>query len=194
MIKAVIFDFFGVLAVRGSVGFRQTYFADDELKMAQAKKLQDELGLGKIGYDDFVDGLAKLGGVDRDTVLKYTEDYQPNQELLDYIRAELKPAYKLGIISNAGADWVLRILGRSNTKLFNDIILSYQVEVIKPEAEIYRMSARNLGVQASECVFVDDITTYCDGARTVGMKAIWYKDFEQMKSELEKLLRSISNN
>lgn len=194
MIKAIIFDFFGVLTVRDSASFRQTYYPNDPGKTNQTKKLQDELGLGQIGYDDFISGLAKIGGVDRDTVLKYTEDYQPNLELLNYIRGKLKPNYKLGIISNAGADWVLQILGEANQKLFDDIILSYKVRVIKPESEIYEMSVRNLGVKPVESVFIDDILTYCQGAETVGMNTIWYQDFEQMKQELENILATGSNN
>ncbi|MGH7157048.1 MAG: HAD family hydrolase [Candidatus Saccharimonadales bacterium] len=194
MIKAVIFDFYGVLAVRGSASFRKRFLAADPSKDEQAKKLNDELGRGNISYDDFIDGLAKIGGVDREEVLVHTEDYTPNLELLDYVRKELKPNYKLGIISNAGADWVLRILGDDYKKLFDNIILSYEVGLIKPEPEIYEMSAKNLGVDEEECVFIDDILTYCQGAESVGMNTIWYQDFGQFKTELEKLLPPVADN
>lgn len=193
MIKAIIFDFFGVLGVRGTLSFRKTHFPDNPEKMAQAAKLQEQLGLGLISYDDFITGLAKIGGVGREEVLKYTEEYQPNSELLDYIRQELKPKYKIGIISNAGADWVLQILGKANKGLFDDIVLSYQAGYIKPDSEIYEMSAKNLGIKTTECVFVDDISTYCEGAEAVGMNTIWYRDFKQMKKELEALLPVADN-
>ncbi len=149
--------------------------------------------IGKC-YDDFISELAKLGGVDRETVLKYTEDYQPNLELLDYIREKLKSHYRLGIISNAGADWVLQIIGQENQELFDDIVLSYMTGFIKPEPEIYEMSIKNLGARAKDCVFIDDVLTYCQGAEVVGMNTIWYKDFEQMKTELEKLLAAGPND
>ncbi|MBX4197248.1 HAD-IA family hydrolase [Candidatus Saccharibacteria bacterium] len=194
MIKAVIFDFFGVLALRDSASFRQTFYADNPEKVAQTKKVQNQLGLGQIGYDDFISALAKIGGVDREEVLKYTEEYQPNLELLNYIRDQLKPNYKLGIISNAGADWVQRILGQDNQRLFDNIILSYMVGFIKPDSEIYEMSANNLGVKEEECVFIDDILTYCQGAEATGMSTIWYQDFGQMKTELEKILAASSDN
>lgn len=188
MVKAVIFDFFGVLALRGAASFRKLHLEDDPAKNSKAKKLNDELGRGNIGYDDFIDGLARLGGVGRETVLKYTEDYQPNSQLLDYIGRQLKPRYKTGIISNAGEDWVLDILGAGNVKLFDDIILSYKVGVIKPEPEIYGMSARNLGVKPAECVFIDDILRYCEGAEQVGMSSVWYQGFDGFKSQLDKIL------
>lgn len=188
MIKAIIFDFFGVLALRHSASFRQTYYPDDPEKTKRTKKVQDDLGLGVIGYDDYIDELAKIGGVDRQVVLKYTEEYQSNIELLEYIGNRLKPDYRLGVISNAGADWVLSILGPTNVDLFDDIVLSYKVGLIKPEPEIYELSAKNLGVKPAECVFIDDIATYCEGAESAGMKVVWYQNFQQMRKTLEKIL------
>ena len=190
MIKAVIFDFFGVLAVRGTASFRQTYFGSDTDKINQAKKVQESLSKGDIGYDDFITALAKIGGVDREVVLQYTENYQPNTQLLDYIRLTLRPKYKIGIISNAGADWIVKILGEVNKKLFDDIVLSYKEGFIKPDSEIYEISLKNLGAGGGECVFIDDILTYCQGAEAVGMNTIWYQDFQQMKTELQKLLNN----
>jgi epoxide hydrolase-like predicted phosphatase len=112
---------------------------------------------------------------------------------LSYIRAKLKPQFKIGIISNAGADHVDDLLG-SHVELFDDIVLSYKAGVIKPDPKIYQMSAANLAVKESECVFIDDILTYCQGAEAAGMKAIWYRDFRQMKSELEKILSADADN
>jgi epoxide hydrolase-like predicted phosphatase len=188
MIKAIIFDFFGVLGTKGLRQFKKDNFANSPGKIKESKQLQRELDTGKLGYNKFIDGLAALAGVNKDEVLKYTEEYKPNTELLNYIRAELKPKYKIAIISNAGLDWVIKIIGESNQKLFDDIILSYKVGTIKPEPKIYEMSAKNLSVKPSECVFVDDISTYCGGAEAVGMKSIWYRNFKQFKAELEKIL------
>jgi epoxide hydrolase-like predicted phosphatase len=189
MIKAIIFDFFSVLAVRNAAPFRKAYFPNDNEKNRQNQLALEQLGRGDIGYNDYIDKLAELGGVDRETVLKYTEDYHANEELLKYIRTQLKPKYKLGIISNAGQDWVLKILGKDK-QLFDNVVLSYEHGIIKPEPEIYEMSLSNLGVEAEECVFVDDILTYCQGAEQVGMNTIWFKNFEQMKKDLETILKA----
>lgn len=193
MIKAVIFDFFGVVSTRGLAQFRQDYVKGDETKNKRIRKLKDLLNVGRIGYDDFIDGLVKISGASRDIVLSYTEEYQPNSDLLDYIRARLKPKYKIGIISNSGADWVEKII-RDDKGLFDDIVLSYQTGHTKPDAKIYELSANNLGVKPRECVFIDDIERYCQGAEEVGMKAVWYRDFTSFKTELEKLLAPAADN
>jgi HAD superfamily hydrolase (TIGR01509 family) len=194
VIKAVIFDFFGVLGLRGSASFRKIFFGDDPVKFQKVEELQDQMGLGNLGYDEFIDQLAILGDVSRAQVLEYTENYQPNTELLDYIRSKLKPKYKIGIISNAGEDWVLKILGEKNIQLFDDIVLSYKAGMIKPEPGIYELSVKNLGIEPEECVFVDDILRYCQGAEQLGMNTVWYQDFERMKAGLEKILASVPDN
>jgi putative hydrolase of the HAD superfamily len=194
LIKAVIFDFFGVLAMQGAGSFRKNFYPEDNKKLAKHRQLQDLHHAGKMGYNEFIDELAKLGDTDRDTVLKFTEQYEPNYELLDYIRENLNKHYKLGIISNAGSDVVTRLLGKKYGGLFDDAVLSYKVRMIKPEPEIYELSAKNLGVITSECIFIDDISTYCEGAERTGMSSIWYRNFEQFQKELKSLLAASSND
>lgn len=114
---------------------------------------------------------------------------EPNRVLLTYIRAKLKPRYKIGIISNAAADWIGEILAREDIELFDDVVISYKVGVTKPNPAIYETSLKNLGVRADEAVYIDDIEAFCQAATAVGMQAILYQDFEQMEKELEQLLK-----
>ena len=117
---------------------------------------------------------------------------EPNKVLLTYIRAKLKPKHKIGIISNSIGDWTSEILAQ-DIELFDDVVLSYKVGVTKPNPAIYEMSLKNLGVRADESIFVEDIESYCEAAREMGMQSIHYGNFEQMESELEPLL-SVSND
>ena len=116
------------------------------------------------------------------------QEMLPNRMLLDYIKTELKPKYKIGIISNALADFLYEILPEEDVKLFDDIVLSHRAGVAKPEPAIYEMSLNNLGVRTEDAVFIDDIELFCDTAKALGMQAILYEDFEQMKTDLESLL------
>ncbi len=120
-------------------------------------------------------------------------DGAPNEPILEYIRTELKPKYKLGIISNAAADWVSETLSKEDVALFDDVIISYKAGLSKPQAAVYELSQDNLGVRADQAVFIDDIEDYCVAARSIGMKAICYKDFKQMKADLGSLLSAGPN-
>jgi HAD superfamily hydrolase (TIGR01509 family) len=182
VIKAIIFDFFGVLTLRGEMSLKQTFIGQDQAKLNQ------------ISYDEFIDQLAKISGTDRGQVLDHTENYHSDIQLLAYIRDQLKPKYKLGIISNAGENWVIKIIGQDNEQMFDDIVLSYECGMVKPQPGIYELSAKNLGVKTAECVFVDDIKTYAEAAENVGMKSIWFHDFAQFRQELERILAAGPDN
>jgi putative hydrolase of the HAD superfamily len=54
---------------------------------------------------------------------------------------------------------------------FDQVILSVEVRAMKPDPAIYRLTLDRLGVEdASRAVFVDDQTSYCDGAAAIGMQ------------------------
>jgi len=193
MIKAIIFDFFGVLVTEGFKRFCDEYFLNDPGKRRQAIELVTAHDWGKLSHEKYVSELARLAGVSEDIVHAHMGDNQPNEILLEYIKRELKPRYKIGVLSNAGDDYIHQILSSDHAKLFDDIVLSYRHGMVKPQAEIFEFAAGRLGVNLDECVFVDDSSSHCAGARAVGMQAIWYKDFGQMKRELEGILSSSAN-
>jgi putative hydrolase of the HAD superfamily len=54
---------------------------------------------------------------------------------------------------------------------FDQVILSVEVRAMKPDPAIYRITLDRLGVEdATRAVFVDDQTSYCDGAAAVGLQ------------------------
>jgi putative hydrolase of the HAD superfamily len=194
VIKAVIFDCFGVLTTEGFGLFRDKYLAHDPDKRHQANDSMDRLNSGQIPYDEFVKELAELADINKPVAEKYLSENKPNEPLFGYIRQNLKPHYKIGMLSNAGDDWLEEMFEQSDIKLFDDIVLSYKFGMIKPQPDIYALAAKRLGLTPGECVFIDDQIKHCEGARAVGMPAIIYKDLEQMKTELEKALAGGSNN
>lgn len=193
MIKAIIFDFFGVLANEGTISFSRAYYPDDRAKLLKTWELQDRLNLAAISIDEYKVHLAELGGVSQDVVSSYIDTHQPNKQLLEYIRSDLKPHYKIGILSNSGDDWTKQILGSQDLTLFDAVILSYREGYIKPDPAIYKLAADRLNISAKEAVFTDDKEKYCTAAKEIGMKAIIYKDFEQFKRELEALTAEADN-
>ncbi|HVX58406.1 MAG TPA: HAD family phosphatase [Candidatus Saccharimonadales bacterium] len=194
MIKAIIFDFFGVLVTEGFSRFCDKCFPNDQEKRRAALELVTMHDWGKLSQDEYIDGLAKLAGVDRKFVEDHMEDNQANDSLLSYIRTELKPKYKVAVLSNSGDDYLSKILEKQDAELFEDIILSYQYGLVKPQSAIFDLAASRLGVEPGECVFIDDSPTHCAGAEGVGMKTIRYDNFPQMKTDLEKILSTDANN
>ena len=78
---------------------------------------------------------------------------------------------------------------QEDLELFDDFVLSYEVKMTKPDPGIFELAASRLEVEPTECLFIDDIERYCIGAKDVGMHAINYKNFGQMCSEMEQILK-----
>ena len=76
---------------------------------------------------------------------------------------------RTAVVSNCdhGTGPVVERLGLADEA--DEVILSFEVGMAKPDPGIYRLAAERLGVPAEAAVFVDDLRGYCDGAAAVGM-------------------------
>jgi HAD superfamily hydrolase (TIGR01509 family) len=53
---------------------------------------------------------------------------------------------------------------------FDEVVLSFEVGLRKPDPAIYREALGRLDVEAGRAVFVDDQQEYCDGAASIGIE------------------------
>ena len=188
-IKAIIFDCFGVLVEDSLQTFYKTYLSDKPEIVEQIQALDHQSTEGKITYEQLLDHIATLTGIDHAEAKHFLEQNPPNLPLFDYIAKELKPHYKLGFLSNAADDWLNELFTPDRLALFDDFVLSYQHNMRKPDTAVFELAANRLGVLPSESVLVDDVEVYCQGARKVSMSAVQYVSLDQTKSELEKIIK-----
>ncbi len=184
MIKAVIFDCFGVLVRDGWLPFREQYFSHDHTLLEQVVASNKRADAGLQTHADFIREIAALANMSEQAARQQIESNPPNDQLFDWI-ANLKSNYKIGLLSNSGANWLDELFSPAQLALFDEIVLSYQVGVIKPDPVIYETIAARLGLTPDECLFIDDQTRYCEGAKAVGMQAITYIDNLQLAEELQ---------
>ncbi|MEV6286029.1 HAD family phosphatase [Kribbella sp. NPDC051770] len=71
--------------------------------------------------------------------------------------------------------------------MFDDLVISGEVGLRKPEPEIYLLAAERVGLPPAECVFVDDLELNVEAARKLGMTAIHHTAYDETKRELETL-------
>jgi putative hydrolase of the HAD superfamily len=67
---------------------------------------------------------------------------------------------------------------------FRGVLVSAEVNLLKPEPAIYRRLLSDYGLEARRSVLVDDTPRNVDGARDVGMHAIHFIDAAQCEREL----------
>ncbi|MEJ0073284.1 MAG: HAD-IA family hydrolase [Candidatus Saccharibacteria bacterium] len=189
MIKAVIFDLYGVLALNGWQAFKTKHFTDREDVWTEVFKLGRKVDAGQADYTELIRFTAEQTGESEATVRYQLEHTVVNRELLSYIRTELKPRYKLGILSNASTNKVIdELFMPEDEALFDAIVLSHHVGLTKPQAEMYHAIAARLRLRPAECLFVDDQERHAAGAEYAGMRALVYTDLPALKLGLGKLI------
>ena len=194
MLKAVIFDCFGVLATDGWLAFCETHL-QNKLERAYARDLLLQHDRGLISLDEFAHQASELTHASKEELKQVLSTHNTkNDNLLTYIGQLKKRGYKIGMLSNVGEDWLDHFLTDTERGLFDDILLSYKVGLTKPDPLIYQMSADQLDLLTQECVFIDDRMVCIDGAITAGMQGIMYEDFLQLESDLDRLLAADSKN
>ncbi|MBU3917637.1 HAD-IA family hydrolase [bacterium] len=70
-------------------------------------------------------------------------------------------------------------------ELFDEVIESSVEGIRKPDPEIYKIALSRLDVKAEECVFLDDLGVNLKPAKALGMKTIKVLTTEQALRELE---------
>lgn len=189
MIRAIIFDCFGVLYLHPSQHFYETHVPNYETLKSELNSLGEQVDYGFISQQELHSAVADLTGLTLSFVKNHVmETHQRNQSLLNYSQT-LRQKYRLGMLSNIGVGMMDSFFSEAErARFFDATVLSGDVGIIKPHPRIYELMAERLDTPVGECVMIDDIEENCAGADAAGMKAIHYTSNEQLYRDLEKLL------
>ena len=198
-IKAVIWDLGGVLLRTADLSSRQA-LADrlgkprHELEnLVFSGDSGDRAQLGEISADEHWENIRRALALDAAGIDEFRRQFwegdQLDVELIDHIRS-LRGRYKTGLLSNAFSDLrqvVTSLLNFSDA--FDDMLISAELHLMKPDPRIYQHALQRLGVAPEEAVFIDDMLRNVEGARSQGMNAIHFRQRAQALAELEGLLK-----
>lgn len=188
MIKAIIFDCFGVLINDAFEAIVNEFRLTHPKEADEIVRLVSLAGKGLIDAQVARSAEAKLLGLTSDEYInKIRTGEVKNLQLLEYIK-ELKKNYKVGLLSNVLKGGLEVRFTPDELSIFDTVVASSDVGFAKPEAQAYEITASRLGVRLEECIMIDDREDYCLGATGVGMKAIQYQSFDQMKADLEAII------
>ena len=109
----------------------------------------------------------------------------PDEEMIGAVRAAREAGMRAGLISNS---WGLGIYDRAPMDAFDEVVISGEVGLHKPEPGIYLLACERLGIAPAEGVFVDDLRENCEGAEAVGLAAILHRDTPETLARLEEIL------
>lgn len=187
MVRAIIFDCFGVLTTDSWKLFLDGLSPEADIETARESHRAYDAGLiTKQECQQAITAATGQSFVELED--SHSRNFVKNTALLDYIR-QLKQSYKIGLLSNVASSWISdTFLSDEEQRLFDTMVFSYQVGFTKPDQRIFEITCDRLGVKVQEAILVDDIDRYCAAAKELGMEAVLYKNLTQLQADLEKLL------
>ena len=198
-IKAVIFDYGGVLArtvdpeprtawerdLGLAPGTLTTVVHDERLWVAaQNGSIQSDAHWQAVG-EALGLSISQLRGL---RASFYAGDIL-NHELLARIDRLRKQGMALGLLSNFSTDLRDMLEAQNLVQRFDHIAISAEIGVTKPDAAAYQAILGMLALPASACAFIDDLPANVAAARALGMHSIVFENTASCLTALEGLLR-----
>ncbi len=120
----------------------------------------------------------------------YFSALDPNSPMVDLMRDVGARGYRMALLTNNVREW--EPSWRSMVPvddLFELVVDSAAVGMRKPDREIYELTVERLdGIDAAECLFVDDTKHNCEMAIELGMTAVHFRDNDQAIAEINAAL------
>ncbi len=96
--------------------------------------------------------------------------------------------YPLAALSNWSAETFPKVANRFPLlSLFDTLVISGEVGLIKPEPEIYHYLLRKINKKAKDCIFIDDSESNVRTAEELGFISINFSSPERLGGRLEEL-------
>ena len=186
MIRAILFDCFGVLYV----DVNQAYFEQFPQYHDELYDLNKQSDHGFIDRQTYTAAVASVIGQSEEATAKaFAQEHTLNVALVQYIKHDLKPNYKIGLLSNIGRGWIQDFFDEHQLHdLFDEVVISSEEHITKPNPLIFERAAQRISLSPDECLFIDDRQDNCDGAQAVGMTSLLFTDLATLQRQLKQLL------
>ncbi len=198
MIKNVIFDLGNVLVYFNPEGFlKKLGFGKEKVDEINKYLFYDpiwkELDRGTLTYSEAVDIVSQKKPEYREDFKRILEDYiyesfKPLDYAINFMYACKESGYNIYILSNFNKEGFEYTF--SKNKFFeaaDGMIISYQVNSIKPERKIYECLIDKYKLNPDECVFFDDVAENIEMADKIGIHGIIADNPRNMMERFMKL-------
>ena len=193
MIKAIIFDWGGVLSEKGGLApfinlYAHKYGKDPEYLSKLNKENWEKARINRISSKTFWINISKFLEIEPEKIRREWLLYEGFRKDVFQLAKELKRNYKVAMLTNQIEDWLEEKIKKHKLDMVFDLIVkSYESRKAKPNIEIYKEAVDRLKAKPEECVFIDDMESNLLPAEKLGMKTVLFKDTEKLKGDLIKL-------
>ena len=186
MIRGIIFDCFGVLC-HGSLQYLRSITPPEHLQ--ELGDLSHSSDYGYVSHTEYSQRVGALLGRSAQEIDEITGAQCIRDERAIELVRSLRGDYKTALLSNIGRGRIDMLFTPEELKgLFDAVVLSNEVGMVKPNATIYELAASRLGLPADECIMIDDIAINVMAAEAAGMHGLQCKSAEQCEVDLRNML------
>ena len=205
--KTLLLDFGGVLTtpvVESFAAFARDEGVDPEALwgvMRDVARTSDDpftlVETGRIALEEFDRRVAALFNehlgtsiVHENLKVRLFSRVGPDEAMIGAVRTAREKGIPTGLVSNSwGGNYGEGGYQRETfDELFDEVVISGEVGLRKPQPEIYLLAAERLKAEPADCVFVDDFKVNADGATAVGMRGIQHRVADETIPLLEEFL------
>lgn len=181
MVKAVIFDWGGVIAPNPNGGWVNVLMDMIDMSLEDIRP-----HWYAAGYENLCRGLiteksfwaqleASFGhplNIDTSRVWRDGSALTPYPGFMEFIETLRAKGIKTAILSNTVRPLSLALRDLGHYDDFDVVVLSDEVGEVKPNTAIYERALKRLGTPAADCIYIDDIEKNLVPANKLGMMTI----------------------
>ncbi|MGB4659996.1 MAG: HAD family phosphatase [Mobilitalea sp.] len=197
MITTIILDIGNVLAAFRSIEYLRECGYEEEIirKIGNATFYSEkwkELDRGVIEEDDLIAQFCEQDPSVTTEILSFFDNFDQIVTEYDYsapfVQKLKANGYQVYLLSNYGRRYFIKATEVFEFyKYVDGGVISYEVNFIKPEPEIYEALISKYNINPTEAVFLDDMNENLVAAREFGFHTIHVKAFDEALEKLRKL-------
>lgn len=194
-LKAIIFDAFDTLLTDGcrESGDRlakEKGLSDwNELRFQLPSWMEnwEKFWLGEIDEE----GMAKriTADLNKRAIKRFFKNWErftkADKKMVNLVRElRKKKDLKLGLLANAPPKLATPLKKEVPLNLFDVVLVSCEEGMMKSDQRIFETMAKKLRVKKEECLLIDDSQTNVQAATKLGMEAIQFKGYQDIREKL----------
>ena len=193
-IKNVIFDLGKVLIdFDFDIFFEKLGYNPEDRNLNEAIEPILLFESGKIEKSDFIQRMRnvyKFNFSDEQFEKIWCEDIFTEIPEMIKLAEKIKGNYNIFILSNTDEIHFPHIWEKFPSLHFfeNNLLLSYELDAVKPEPEIYLNALKKFSLNPSGSIFIDDRPVNIEAAEKIDLYGIVNENYHKTKQHLEKIL------
>ncbi|PTV96166.1 putative hydrolase of the HAD superfamily [Halanaerobium saccharolyticum] len=199
MIKNIVFDLGNVLLDFDPESYLDELGYSDDLKSQLINEIFEteewlQLDRGTISQKQAVEKWQQRNPELAEEIAEVMAEWEKiltlKKDSLEILKSTAEKNYNLYILSNFHQLAFDYISSKYDFfKYFDGRVISADVNLIKPEAEIYDHLLNKFNLKAEETLFIDDSKANIEAALKKGIRVIHFKDAESLDEELKLYLK-----